>query len=347
MSDASVQDESLRTLVRAASETTAGVERMAAVGRLRTRRLGQREAHLLCEMAQKSPQPAWRAAAAQVLGHHRAAAAFPEIQDLLADHAQKEPDLVAQKALAFALRDTEAALSLLNLRHPTAAVEAVLFSPSTDAGWDAVLERFFGEEDGQVDAAILSRIGSEPGGAARALVYLLESDFPETCNHLEERVSLLLGVLDQGAVFEVLAEDGDPIRRTYGEIWSGIRRRERRRALVGIFEGLVRQNGFEEGLAEALVVRTASEEGFLDRNLRFVKALLVSLDGLSSRRVLDLATCIPEGPREEAARLARFLVVLSGAVPDVAVEIQELLGRWEALLPGVGLKAYHARLGTA
>ena len=320
---------------------------MAAVATLRSMRLGQREAHLLCEMAQDAPQPAWRAAAAQVLGYHRVALSFPEIQNVLVGHAQQEPDLVAQKALVYALRDTEAVLSLLDLKHPTAVVEAALYAPPTDAGWHALLGRFFVSGDARVDAAILGRIESELEGTPRALAYLLESDFPEPCADLEERVSRLLGALDQGAVFGALAEDGEPIRRTYGEIWSGIRRRERRRALVGIFEGLVARDGFTEGLGESLVHRTASEEGFLDQNLRFVKALLVSLDGPVARRMLELARGASEGPREEAARLARFLVVLSGAVPDVAVEVQELLSRWEALLPGVGLKAYHARLGTA
>ena len=353
MPETSMGDGSLEALVRAASETAAaagtspGAERMAAVARLRALRLSRVEVHLLCEMAQSAPQAAWRAAAAQVVGHHRAASSYPEIQHILAAHAQREPDLVAQKALAFALRDTEAVLPLLYLKRTAAAVEAALCAPPTDAGWQALLDLFFAGGDVEVDTAILGRIASEAEGAARSLVYLLESDYPEPCPDLEARVSCLLGVLDQGATFEALAEDGEPIRRTYGEIWTGIRRRERRRALVGIFEGRVKQDGLTEGLAATLVGRIASEEGFLDRNLRFIKALLVSLDGPAARRVLELARAAPEGPREEAARLARFLLVLSGAVPDVAVEVQELLSRWEALLPGVGLKAYHARLGTA
>ncbi|MDP6776541.1 MAG: hypothetical protein QGI83_07245, partial [Candidatus Latescibacteria bacterium] len=206
MSETIVEDEALEALVRAASEKTAGSERMAAVAQLRTARLGQRQAHVLCDMAQSAPQAAWRAAAAQVLGHHRAASSFPEIRNVLAGHARKEPDLVVQKALAYALRDTDGILPLLDLSHPAAVVEAALGAPSTEAGWQAVLDRFFRGGDTRIDEAVLGRIRLDPEGPPQTLAYLLEADFPESHADLEERVSRLLGTLDQGTVFEALAE---------------------------------------------------------------------------------------------------------------------------------------------
>ncbi len=337
----------LEALVRQASETEAGDERMAAVAELKAMRMCQQVAHVLCDCVRTGAHPAWRATAAGALGYHGAAAAFPELQEALLAHAREEPDLVVAKAIAFALRDTQEALALLDHGQVGVAAEAVLGVTLSEVGWTALMARFFDGVDGQVEALMLRRVQAGEEAVARVVSFLLTADFPEDRVGLTPRVFRLFGALPQPALFAALVGVEEEIRRTHKEIWPGIQRRGRKRALMEIFEDRVREDGASEALLEALLERTVEDEGFWDRYLRFVRSLLRTLDAEGTDVVMDRVERIAgEINREEIARLAEFLVALVQAVPATGLRVQKVLGRWEAILPGVQVKAFHARLGA-
>ncbi len=337
----------LEALVRQASETGAGDERMAAVAELKAMRMCHQTAHVLCDCVRTGAHPAWRATAAGALGYHGAAAAFPELQKALLVQAREEPDLVVAKAIAFALRDTQEALALLDHGQVGVATEAVLGATLSEVGWTAFLARFFDGVDGEVEALMLRRIQAEEEAVVRVVSFLLTADFPEGRADPTLRVFRLFGALPQPALFAALVGVEGEIRRTYKEIWPGIHRWERKRALMEIFEDRVRRDGASEALLEALLERTVEDEGFCDRYLRFVRSLLRTLDAEGADVVLGRVERIADGiSREEVARLAEFLVALAQAVPATGLRVQKALGRWEAILPGVQVKAFHARLGA-
>jgi len=342
-----LDDDALEALVRRASETEAGGERMAAVAALKAMRMRQRAAHVLCNYVRAGAHPAWRATAAGVLGYHKAASVFLELQEGLLAHGQQERDRVVAKTIAFALRGTPRVLALLDHGQAGVVAEAVLGAPLSEAGWTALLGRVFEGVDGEVEALILRRVQAERGAARQVAPFLMRADFPEARGDPTPRVFRLFGVLPQADLFAALTGAEEEIQRTYKEIWPGIRRRERTRALMKIFEDRVRNDGASEALIEALIERIVVDDGFYARYLRFVRSLLRTLDAEGTDVVVDRVVRIAdEVNREEIARLAEFLVTLTRAMPAAGQRVLEVLGRWEAVLPGVQVKAFHARLGT-
>ena len=339
-------DEEIETLVQQASETTCGAERMAAVSALKRLRLRQHTAHVLCDCAQTAAHPAWRAAAAQALGYHRAAATYPELQAALAARAHEERDPGVVTAVAFCLRDTEAAVGFLGDGRDGVAAEAAVGAPFSEAGWVAILTRVFEGLHEGVEDVVLRRMAAEEDAAERAVSFLMTAEFPESLLHPEVCVHKLFRALPQAEIFSALIDAEEEIQRTYREIWSGIWRRERKRTLMEIFVARVQEGGASEALIDAVLTRIAEDAAFCDRYFRFVRQLFGALDedgaGLVTARAGQLAqTC----DREGMDRLAEALVALGRAKPSVLPEVQRILAGWEAILPGAQVRALRARRG--
>ncbi len=127
--------------------------------------------------------------------------------------------------------------------------------------------------------------------------------------------------------------------RTYRDIWPGLRRRERKRELMEVFEARLRKDGASEPLVEALVRAIACDDAFLKVHFRFIRSLFCALDPEGARATVGCAARVAGGTsREGTARLAEALVALARAVPSVLPEVQQALAAWEVKLPGVQLK---------
>ena len=337
-------DEEIEALVRQASETTGGPERMVAVSALKQLRLRQHTAHVLCDCVQTAAHPAWRAAAAQALGYHRAAVTYPELQEALADRAQEERDPGVVTAVAYSLRNTEAAVGFLGDERDGVAAEAAVGTPFSETGWMAVLTRIFEGLHEGVEDVLQRRMGAEEDAAERVVSFLMTAEFPESLPYPELCVHKLFRALPQAEVFAALIDAEEEIQRTYREIWSGIWRRERKRTLMEIFVARVQEGGASEALIDAVLTRICGDAAFCDRYFRFVRQLFGALDedgaGLVAARAGQLAQACD---REGVDRLAEALVALGRAVPSVLPEVQRMLAGWEAILPGAQVRALRAR----
>ena len=197
-------DQALAGLVRRASETAPGPARMAAVRALKQTPVRQQTAHILCECVGEGDHPAWRATAAQVLGYHRAAVYFAELQGALLKHARGEADPLVVKAIAFELRDTDALLSLLDHSDVVVVTEAALGVSLSDGGYSAVLDLFFRGAGDVVEARILKRLGESEDAPEKVVSFLLTAELGDGEGGSAPRISRLFGALPQGALFEAL-----------------------------------------------------------------------------------------------------------------------------------------------
>ena len=347
MPDRFLDPGALEEAVRSASEAGGAAERLAAVAALKAMPLRQQTAHALCEIVRTGGHPAWRATAARVLGYHRAPAAFPELQGELIPCIRAERDTGVVRAIAFGLRDTEGVISLLDCSHAGAVAEAILGTPLSEIGWKGLLGLLLKGVGGETEGLILRRLAEAKDAPERAVRFLLTADFSESDGDPTPLISRLFGALPQAGLVEALACAEDEIRRTYREIWPGIQRRGRKRELMEIFEDRVREDGASEELIDFLVEKIATDEGFYGRYLRFVRSLLRTLDARGAEAVVERAEQVASrADRRGISRLAEALALLARSVPAVLPGVQGVLARWESILPGVQVKAFHAQLGA-
>ena len=337
-------DNLLDLIKRASTSEADGRSRMEAVHTLKSAALTRWDVQALTAAVENEENPAYRAAAAQVLGYHMAHEMVRELEPVLMERVKREQDPGVLRALAFALRDRDGTRSLLSHRRPEVREEAMLGIPLSGDSLRALLDHFFQCRDGNDKARIAGRFRGAPIGVLGEIVdFLLSGDIPEGGGFAAD-VEVLLEPFPQEDIFQELAVREEEIRRTHREIWPGIRRRERRRALVEVSRKLI-LDGPSPGLLEHLLRRLRDEESFYHENVRFLRQVFGGakpevLPGLmSSFRKLG-----EEARGGALIRLAEMLSVVFRALPSCREESEALLQAWAKLAPEVGLRLYHRRL---
>lgn len=330
---------SLDSLIQQASELTPGEVRLWAIRALKEMRIGQADAHDLCQFLSREQHPAVRTMAAQVLGYHDAAGRYAEVKAEVMRRAAGERDPLALKAMVFALRHTEGTLGYLTHDRADVALEAALGLVRDERGLQALLKALFGAVMPETSGAMCRLLSDWEGATGNVVAFLMTSEKTPVA----DRVSGVFAALPRVALLGALTDVSGEIERTYKTIWPGIWRRERQRILLDMFVQVVRENGAGEDLIGALVGRIGDAEVFYDRYIRFIRALLHALNEPDARAFVAGCEALGKKARREAlGRLSEVLIELLRAVPSLAGEIQRVLGQWEAQLPGIRAKAFHA-----
>lgn len=339
--------DTLSDLIRQASAAEAnGRARMEAVQALKAVRLSKWDVQALCAALEREEHPAHRAAAVQVLGYHRISEAMPEVVGLLLELAGRERDPGVIRAVAFALRHREEVCALLDHARPEVQDEAILGVPLSGAPLKALLDHFFRCRDGGRKVRIAARLRGAGAGTLHEIVeFLLTADLPEG-GGLAADVEVLLEVFPQEDLFQHVASEEEEITRTHREIWSGIRRRERKRMLMEVSRKVILE-GPSLSLLNLLLRRLRDEESFHHRNVRFLRQVFNRLRPADGPALLASFRRLGEQARGAALmRLAEILAVVSRALPDRRAEADALLRSWAQVAPEVGLRMYHLRLQT-
>jgi hypothetical protein len=340
-------DRELSANIARASEGAENIERLEAVAFLKGINLRQVTALDCLEIVEKGEQPAWRATAAQVLGYHGAAVRFAELAPRLALRVDREPDLLVKKSIAFALGGTENVADLLECSDQEVVAEAVLGMLFSTCGWRKMLLKLFSGVDTETEGVMIRRMQQVQDHAISLITFLMEEEFPEAWGDPSPRVFRLFGDLSQSDLFLAIADAEEGISRTYRDIWPGIWRRERKRTVMEIFAERVEKDGASEELMRTVKDVVSLNGEFYIKNRRFILQVVKVLDVEDARRLLDLASeASGELTGEGASRLAEVLAFSSRAYEELRGPVQELVAKWEAIQPGLGLKAFHARLGT-
>ena len=343
------QDEGeLISAVKAASESGETQGRLAAVEELKALSLRQRDTHTLTDMVASGTNPAWRTTAAQVLGYHGCAGRFTEVRQRLSEHVKKEPDLVVAKSIAFALAGTDGAWICLESQWPEVQAEAVAGIPLAHGrDWSRALEWYFRGLPEEAEQVFLVRSGEDRNIVGHAIEFLLTAEFPETTEDPVTRVAALFRVLDQGALFSALARPGGQISRTYREIWPGLVRRERGEVLAEILEEDVRTRGAQPSLVPAVIAGYLEDPDPRGGSARLARRLLAGLDEPACRRFVAECRAVSPSADDQALRgLSDLLAVLIRISPATAPDAEAVLAEWEERLPGMRLKAFHAKLAA-
>ena len=337
--------DNLSELIPQASATEPdGHIRMEAVQALKAERLSRWDVQALCAALEREEHPAHRATAAQVLGYHRIPAAMPEIAGLLLELTRRERDPGVVRAIAFALRGREEVCALLSHPRPEVQEEAILGISPSGAPLKTLLEFFFRCRDGAQKARIAARLRAAGPAALRETVeFLLNADLPEGAG-LAADVEALLEHLPQEELFLLVASEEEEITRTHREIWSGIRRRERKRLLVEVHRKLILEDP-SPGLLALLLRRLRDEEPFHHRHVRFLRQVFGRVRPAHGPALMADFRKLGEQARGGAlSRLAEILAVVAKALPDRQAETDALLRAWAQVAPEVGLRMYHLRL---
>ena len=337
--------DNLSELLSQASATEPdGHLRMEAAQALKTAQLSRWDVQALCAALEREEHPAHRAAAAQVLGYHRIPASMPEIAGLLLELTRRERDPGVVRAMAFALRGREEVCALLGHARPEVQEEAILGITPSGAPLKALLEFFFKSRDGAQKARISCRLRGGGSAALRETIeFLLSADLPEGAG-LAADVETLLENLSQEDLFPLLASEEEEITRTHREIWSGIRRRERKRLLMEVYRKLILEAP-SAGLLSLLLRRLRDEEPFHHRNVRFLRQVFDKVRPAHGPALLTDFRKLGDQARGAAlSRLAEMLAVVARSLPDRQAEIEALLRSWAQVAPEVGLRMYHLRL---
>ena len=345
MSEGLPADTRIEELVRRASETSGGHERIAAVDALKSVRMRQATAHELCDMVQNASHPAWRATAAQVLGYHQAPVRFTELRRVLVARAGDERDPGAAASIAFALRGTEEACGLLD--DTATAVEAAVGVPLAEGPWGEVLKRLVSGLDATAEAVLLRRLGGAENACALTVGFLLTTEFPASQEDPAPIVRRIFASLPQPELFTAIIDSEEDIHRTHQEIWPGILRRERKRTLADIFVDCVKEAGPDGATVDALLTRIAADDNSFDRCSWIARMLFGSLDRAGAELVVSRTEALArEDDRESVRRLAEALVMLGRSLPEILPSLQRVLANWERVAPGIQLKALRV-IGTA
>lgn len=339
--------DNLSDLIRQASAAeTDGHVRMEAVQALKSARLSKWDVQALCAALEREEHPAHRAAAAQILGYHRIAENLPEIAGLLLELAGRERDPGVTRAVAYALRNREEACALLDHARPEVRDEAILGVPLSGAPLKALLDHLFRCRDGGQKVRIAARLRGAGASALREIAeFLLTADLPEG-GGMAADVEILLEAFSQEDLFQHLASEEEEITRTHREIWSGIRRRERKRILMEVSRKVILDEP-SLGLLNLLLRRLRDEESFHHRNVRFLRQVFGKARPADGPALVASFRRLGEQARGAALmRLAEVLAVLSKTLPDRRAEADALLRSWAQVAPEVSLRMYHLRLQT-
>jgi len=338
--EAASEDATLE-LVRNASEAGPAVLRMQAVSELKRLPMRQRTAHVLCDYVKHAEHPAWRATAAQVLGFHGAVETFFEIAEVLKTCASEERDPIVVKAITFALKDTEITYSLLRHGYPGVATEAVLSVPASEKGLQSLVRLYLKGAAPSVEVCVLRRLGEDPGMVGAVISCLMAEELDD-----DSRLLPLLRVFPQEVLFDCLICVDEEVTRTYDAIWSGIRRRERKRVLVGVLESRIEEEGVSSQLMDAILSCLLEEDENYEQVNRLMVSILGTLDMIRIRELVERAQLAwQNADQNQRSRLAELFVTLSKTTARVGPEVEEMLASWEAVLPGIQLRAFHARIG--
>ncbi len=337
----------LTDLLPQAAETGDLNRRAHVVARLMGRPVQQRDAHVLCDLTGADDDPALRATAAQVLGHHECAARFPEVCDRLANYMKEDPDLVAAKSIAFALRGTPGAWVAVDSDRPAVQVEGLLGVPLTKPGdWCKGFEAYFGSLSPEAKSVFLRRCQADESAADAAVEFLLSAELAEANGDPEVAAATLFQVLDQGALYRALTHPPAGITRTYREIWPGLLRRERREVLFGLLEEAVVAGGAAPSLVRAVAAQALEAAGSAAvGQTRASRTLLLSLGREGGRRLVVECQRLGAGASDgELRALVGLLTTILRVLPSLADEVEAVLGEWDPRVPGARLRAFHARL---
>ncbi|MCZ6634545.1 MAG: hypothetical protein O7G87_14155 [bacterium] len=335
----------LPQLVRQASEITPPKERLEAVARLKQMPMQRPVAHLLCDCVGHMDHPAWRTAAAQALGYHKAGKEFEEVQAQLVEYAQKERDPIVARAIVFALQGSKGAKALLCHSREEVVLEVLFGMSFFQKDLERILEIYFQRSETRILKVILKQV--QAGGCCASVVvrFLMSADGLEDLCSVSGRIFQLFGVLDQSDLFRALIGRTEEIQRTYRDIWTGIRRRERQQELLGIFEDRVREDGASKSFIRAVVeIIGAADEAIFDRYRRALRSLMGAM-GLEEALFLiqEAETAGRDMEKAGIGRLAELLVALVRSVPAVAPQAQSVLGQWKVISPGAQVQAFQAR----
>lgn len=337
--------DNLSDLIRQASAAeTDGHVRMEAVQALKSARLSKWDVQALCVALEREEHPAHRAAAAQVLGYHRTPETLPEVAGLLIELARRERDPGVLRAVAFALRGREEVCALLDHARPEVRDEAALGVPLSGVFLNTLLDHFFRCRDGVLKAKVAARLrGVGTSTLSEIVEFLLTADLPEG-GGLAADVEVLLEALPQEDLFQHVAAEDEEITRTHREIWSGIRRRERKRMLMDVYRKAILEEP-SIGLLNVLLRRLRDEESFHHRNVRFLRQVFGKVRPADGPALLGSFRRLGEQARGAALlRLAEVLSVVPRALPDRLAEADALLRSWAQVAPEIGLRMYHLRL---
>ena len=349
MTDLTRQDGGgLISAVKTASESGEVQGRLASVEELKALSLRQRDTHTLADMVTSGANPAWRTTAAQVLGYHGCAGRFTEARQRLSEHVKKEPDLVVAKSIAFALAGTEGAWICLESRWPEVQAEAMAGIPLTHSrDWSRALEWYFRGLPEEAEQVFLRRSEEDRDIVGHVVEFLLTAEFPETTEDPVARVAALFRVLDQGALFSALTRSGGQISRTYREIWPGLVRRERSEVLAEILEEDVRKRGALPSIVPAIIAGYLEAPDLRGGPAKLAHRLLACLDEPACRRlVAECRAVLPSADDQALRGLSDLLAALIRISPATASDAEAVLAEWEERLPGMRLKAYHAKLAA-
>ena len=333
----------LREQIYTASERNDTASRLQAVSDLKLCAINRETARELCEYLRGDLHPAERTTVAQVLGYHKSAVRFPEVGAALHDWAKREEDVIALRALVFALQGCDAVVDFFHHRDAGVVLEAVVNAPANtlclqallQAGFDGLPERPFG--------ALCNRLAEFDDIVSHVIAFLMTHEFQEVGAVFDQRVRQIFARLPQDILFDGLVDVRGELERTYNTIWPGIWRRERQRRLLEQFVQTVGENGVEAALVTEVLNRVVAQEQSYEHYVRFVRALLGVLNTKSA--LAWITECEQLGKKADRAllsRLAETLVTLVGCSPLIVEEAQAVLAKWEPQLPGVRMKAFHA-----
>jgi len=338
MREAPQADADIGTLVQRASENGGGPERMVAVSDLKALRLRQAMAHELCALVENAPHPAWRATAAQVLGYHQAPARFSELRRSLLARVREELDPGVAASIAFALRGTADACGLLG--DSATGAEAAAGVPLDEGTWEGVLGHLVSGLDAAAEALLLRRLRSAEDASWVTVDFLLTAELPPAEEDPTPRVRRIFASLPQSELLAALLDANADIHRTHQEIWPGILRRERKRALTEIFVDCVAEAGPEGAMLDILLARTSADDSSFDRCSWVARMLFASLDTAGAELAVSCAEGLGrEDDSETLRRLAEVLVMLGRQNPEILPSMQRALASWERVVPGIQLKA--------
>ena len=342
MAAVSTNENTLVALIYQASELNNGATRLDAVKCLKELSVTREMAHELCDLLVAHEHPAVRTAVAQVLGCHRVCARFGEVKAELLRRAQNEADLLGLQGLFFALRNTDGVLAFFAHECDDVCIEAVIGVPVVDLGLQALLDGVVGKTTDAVAWAMCEQLSRFSDITPNLVACLMAK--VKLYDNFDERALLLFKKVPQVELLDALTDVSGEIERTYQTIWPGIWRREQQKRLLAVFVALIAQMGASKALVEMLVQRVSQDAEFYGRYLRFVRTLIAELEYDDAVSLVDLCAVVGEkSDRECLSRLAEVLVEVAGRVPKVADRVLDTLGRWEVHLPGVRLKAFHAR----
>ncbi len=112
------------------------------------------------------------------------------------------------------------------------------------------------------------------------------------------------------------------------------------------FEKSIEDKGASKKTIRVLVDCISTKGEIFERHFRFLRSMVTSLDIESAAFFIDrVDESADKSNREIVSRFSDVLVSLIRSVPSIEMKAQGVLSKWEAILPGVQARAFHARVG--